>query len=795
LDNHEGNQPASMKPLPGSPPPRDVAEADAPEADGRFFSTWNMGVLGVMAVLFLFILYKFTFIEMWSIVKAVLGLSFVIFIHELGHFLAAKWCGVNVTTFSIGFGPAIPGCQFTWGETTYKLAILPLGGYVQMVGQVDGDEGSDDNDDPRSYRKKTVPQRMLIISAGVIMNGILAVVCFIAIYQGPGKEYPPAVINLVDTSAPAFEDGLRAGGDIVKIDSIVNPTFSHFTQTVINSLKDDDIEMTYKTHMKGRVETFTTKIAPRMDETGQKPVIGVAPPPRLRLVPKLGLAEGPYFAGTTAAAAKFEHGDVIIAMTDSDDPAQAKDYKADLVTALPDDPRYPGKGQCDYFEFMRRLQLLADKDIVVRVRRRVEKDVFKEVSLNVAPMYRLNLGVVMKMGPVMAVRKGSAADGKVRPANAKEKLEADWIKAVSVIDVNGEELVWRDQPEGTDKKLDPERLPLELRQWSDRLEQAKKEPGKVTVHLRRHKVPSGDNQYEYPKVELLWDTSWRFDRATPLSLNAPMPIPELGFAFQIKAIVDAVTDDKSPLKKGDVITNFRYDVAGYEEELPWLRQVIQQTIPSFKPDADTDQKVKWMKDDLEEGQWANVSAQVFQRPYKFKKLVFKVERDKKIEEVEIPLAADKTWPLLERGWHFVSDTRLVTASDPLHAIWLGAVDTKNRMFEIFLNLRGMVLGRISPKNLGGPLTIAYATYRFAGMDFADFTFFLGLISINLAVVNFLPIPVLDGGHMVFLIYEGIRKKPASEGVRIVATYVGLGMILMLMIFVLSLDAIRLFFSS
>jgi regulator of sigma E protease len=105
----------------------------------------------------------------------------------------------------------------------------------------------------------------------------------------------------------------------------------------------------------------------------------------------------------------------------------------------------------------------------------------------------------------------------------------------------------------------------------------------------------------------------------------------------------------------------------------------------------------------------------------------------------------------------------------------------------------MFMGTISIKNLGGPLTIAYATFRYAGMDFVDFTFFLGLISINLAVVNFLPIPVLDGGHMVFLIYEGIRRKPASETVRIVATYVGLAMILMLMIFVLSLDSIRIFF--
>src|SRR5436309_3312137 len=141
-------------PANNSPPhvPETSIDTEAP-VDDRFFSPFNIGVMFFTTFLFLFILYRFTFIEMWSIVKAVLGLSFVIFIHELGHFLAAKWCDVNVTTFSIGFGPAIPGCRFKRGETTYKLAILPLGGYVQMVGQVDGDEASDGSEeDPRSYR-------------------------------------------------------------------------------------------------------------------------------------------------------------------------------------------------------------------------------------------------------------------------------------------------------------------------------------------------------------------------------------------------------------------------------------------------------------------------------------------------------------------------------------------------------------------------------------------------------------------------------------------------------------------
>src|SRR6266567_1234324 len=108
-----------------------------------------------------------------------------------------------------------------------------------------------------------------------------------------------------------------------------------------------------------------------------------------------------------------------------------------------------------------------------------------------------------------------------------------------------------------------------------------------------------------------------------------------------------------------------------------------------------------------------------------------------------------------------------------------------------MNLSRLLSGRISAKSLGGPIEIAAQAFSFAGENLAEFSLFLGMISINLAVVNFLPIPVLDGGHMVFLIYEKLRGRPPSEGVRIAATYLGLAFILSLMVFVFYLDIKRL----
>ena len=105
--------------------------------------------------------------------EVVFGLGFVIFIHELGHFLLAKWNGVKVEKFSIGFGPTLLG--FRRGETEYVLAAIPLGGFVKMLGE-GLEEEANKSTDPRSFTNKSVGARMAIISAGVIMN----------VHPGPG---------------------------------------------------------------------------------------------------------------------------------------------------------------------------------------------------------------------------------------------------------------------------------------------------------------------------------------------------------------------------------------------------------------------------------------------------------------------------------------------------------------------------------------------------------------------------------------------------------------------------------
>ena len=109
------------------------------------------------------------------------------------------------------------------------------------------------------------------------------------------------------------------------------------------------------------------------------------------------------------------------------------------------------------------------------------------------------------------------------------------------------------------------------------------------------------------------------------------------------------------------------------------------------------------------------------------------------------------------------------------------------VYSIFRSLAEM---QVSPKQLGGPIMIARVAYSAAGSSFTDLVYFLGILSINLSVLNFLPIPPLDGGQMIFLIAEKVRGRPLPDSALIAGTYLGLILVLSLMVFVTYQDVFR-----
>ena len=122
----------------------------------------------------------------------------------------------------------------------------------------------------------------------------------------------------------------------------------------------------------------------------------------------------------------------------------------------------------------------------------------------------------------------------------------------------------------------------------------------------------------------------------------------------------------------------------------------------------------------------------------------------------------------------------------------GARLTADDANKVLFTLRGMVLGRISPRELGGPIFIGQVSGQFAAAGMLPLLIFMAFLSVNLAILNLLPIPVLDGGHLVFLFLEGIRGKPLSLAVRMRLTQIGLFVLLGIMVLALTNDVLRVF---
>jgi len=145
-----------------------------------------------------------------TIVYAILIFVLLIFVHELGHFLAAKACGVQVNEFAIGLGPAIFKKQL--GETTYAIRALPFGGQCVMEGE------DDDSPNPRAFNRAAKWKRFLILIAGVTMNFLMGLMIFLCLYAPVEQRAVPVVEELMEKFTGGGEYGLQEGDTLLEID-------------------------------------------------------------------------------------------------------------------------------------------------------------------------------------------------------------------------------------------------------------------------------------------------------------------------------------------------------------------------------------------------------------------------------------------------------------------------------------------------------------------------------------------------------------------------------------------------
>jgi regulator of sigma E protease len=187
-------------------------------------------------------------------------LSVVVFVHELGHYLVARWNRVRVDVFSIGFGTELFGFTDRAG-TRWKFGALPLGGYVKMRGDADAASASIDASaaaEPDSFPAKTVRQRMAIVAAGPLANIIFAIVVLAILFATVGRPFTPAVVGEVQPDSAAAAAGLEVGDRIVAVDGEPLASFEELQLIVRGS---PDVALTFTIERAGR--QLDVEVTPR----------------------------------------------------------------------------------------------------------------------------------------------------------------------------------------------------------------------------------------------------------------------------------------------------------------------------------------------------------------------------------------------------------------------------------------------------------------------------------------------------------------------------------------------------
>ncbi len=199
-----------------------------------------------------------------TVVSFIIVLGIIVFVHEFGHFLAAKLSGVRVEVFSLGFPPKMLSRRI--GETEYQIAWIPLGGYVKMTGMLDESFDRDfDPNDPRCFVAQPFHKRFFIISAGVAMNMLLGLSLYSGIYWAEGIPVNAKIdttISEVASGSPAEQAGIRPGDRIIEAAGEPTPEWGDLVK-VIHRYPGAPITVTWiHTDSSGHDTTISKQITP-----------------------------------------------------------------------------------------------------------------------------------------------------------------------------------------------------------------------------------------------------------------------------------------------------------------------------------------------------------------------------------------------------------------------------------------------------------------------------------------------------------------------------------------------------
>ena len=698
----------------------------------------------------------------FAVAAFIFGFGFLIFVHEMGHFLVAKAVGIRATQFAIGFGQAllsyrkgmgikVGGTEKAYwaqaakaladegvsleglsdhaktqkinekadalglGETEYRLNWLPLGGYVKMLGQEDLDPTAQ-SDDPRSFNRRPVWARMLVISAGVVMNLIFALLFFIACFSmgvdfaapvvGETTPLKPAAITYADghDGDPAYR-GLRPGDRITQVNGTPIVDFTEVKIASALGKAGEPVNLTVE--REGEANPLIYNITARADDR----------------------QEGMLSAGILPSSTL----EVYQVITTSD--AGVAGVKPGMVLSAVDFKPVTSWGQ-----YVTAVNAAGGKPVTVTFR---DAATGNEINVENAAMPALRTSgpdQVELLGLTAATR---IADVGTAPTDAdgKRLVESEAEMTTRFNEVPAGRLGVR--PGDLLARLGDTAWPT-MEEVFDVVADAGKNPIRVVVLRDGDEMDLGEIASEGGRLGIAMGRNTQTARIGRVLPDSPFASANIPDGSRIVSVLDE-------------------SVANWTD--------LQQQLLAAAT--------------REEGEAIAVSFELNLAGHP-------------VEVESLPVTEKLVSTLTHAGWNpaalgvgFQPLQVNLKAATPWDATQLGLKKSKEFIQQTYITLLRLFQGSVGVKNLRGPVGIVDQGAKIAKEGFAYYLFFLALISVNLAVLNFLPLPIVDGGHMVFLIYEKIAGKPASPTVQTVVSLIGLVGLATLFIYITFNDISRL----
>lgn len=684
----------------------------------------------------------------FNILLILLGFGLLIFVHELGHFLAAKWAGIRTLGFSIGFGPPIcswrkgigfragstyeavhqrtgshPGelsdedlASHGLGETEYSLRWLPLGGFVKMLGQDDVDPSAS-SAHPRSFNMQSIGARMVVISAGVVMNLLLAALLFVVAFS-VGVRFEAPIVGIVAPSSPAALAvpleasslgidviGLQPGDRILSIDGEHANTFGDIL--IATAMGRPEINLEIVVERNGIEKPITFEISPVKSEMTGLLGIGVLPASSTRLIDDKDAVE--YVSAELDQLGLLEQG-VKPGMT-----LESVDGTAILNWEAFDSISSASNGRTLETSWVM-LQAGDSEDLRVsaELRPMPEWEQLKYVgaSSSMSVGYEQGLLGLVPLVQIAALTEGSPNAGILEPGDVVLRIGSDQAPRMRTF----REAI----PSHGAGMLDMSVL---------------RDGNRVDVKVRI--VDSGILDPR-PILGVNPDYAWGVPR-----IARPMDSTEQN-----------VQSDKGSLTP----------LAG----LDLMGGSILRSIDGRPMENWTDLWVG-LHEAAESGHQSALIEVQSPTP------------GGELQVVKLPLDEHSRSRILKLGWstpiplYYFEPLYVVRSADgnPLNAVGMGLQETSKLVVLTYLTIDRLFRGTVGVEQLHGPLGIVHLGTKVADRGFTYLLFFLGLISVNLAVINFLPLPIVDGGLFLYLVYEKIKGRPPSIGFQNGAAVAGL----------------------